>query len=86
MIGPVYKKNGSYFQLLATGVLEGPPDTWWKEVIVLQMLDAPWGVVVMEKERLDDLEEVADGELVVLGREAYQSMMREAEDLGRFTP
>lgn len=78
MVGPIYRKGNNHFQLLATGVLEGPPDKWWEEVVVLQMLEAPWGVVVMRKERLDDMEEVTDRELVVMGREAAE--------LARFTP
>ena len=78
MVGPIYRKKNNHFQLLATGVLEGPPDKWWDEVVVLQMLEAPWGVVVMRKEKLNDLEEVTDKELVVMGREAAE--------LGRFTP
>jgi len=78
MVGPIYKKGNNYYQLLATGALEGLPNAWWEEVAVLQLLQAPWSVLIVPKDKLAWLEEVSDEEIVVMGREAAE--------LGRFTP
>ena len=71
MIGPVYRNgpDATPWQLIAEGVLAGDPYEMWKEVVVLQMLEAPYPVVVMEKEdsRWKKMARIGDVELVKMG-------------------
>ena len=51
MIGDIYRNGptATPWQIIAEGVLAGEPTEMWKEVVVLQMLEVPYPVVVMEK-------------------------------------
>ena len=73
MIGPIYRKdsNATPWQLIAEGVLAGEPNEMWKEVVVLQLLEVPYPVVVMEKDdaRWKAMEMVGEKELVMISAE-----------------
>lgn len=74
MVSDIWKdKKGNHYQILADGVLYGPPDRWWDRVKVLQMLEAPWGVVVVRDGEVE-LEKVTEKELVLLGREREKTV------------
>ena len=78
MIGEVikYRVDGTPWQIIAEGVLaKRDLQEEWPEVVVLQMLDAPYPVVVMEKSdpRWKRMMPVGDAELVRKGADIRHS-------------
>jgi hypothetical protein len=72
MIGEIikYRKDGTPWQIIAEGVLaKRDLREDWPEVVVLQMLDPPYPVIVMEKSdsRWKRMEPVGNAELVRMG-------------------
>jgi len=71
MIGPVYRNGDTAtpWQIITEGVLAGDPYEMWDEVVVLQMLEAPYPVVVMKKDdsRWKKMVRIGDAELVRMG-------------------
>lgn len=70
MIGNVYKlrEDGTPWQIIAEGVLAKGPQDVWPEVVVMQMLEAPYPVIVMERgdSRFAGMVLVDDRELVMM--------------------
>ena len=79
--------------MLCTGVLVDKPDVDWEPVIVLQMLAAPWGVIVVRGKDWDATP-VDEEELILLGSEVRRAKQREHamdydelyKEIERFTP
>lgn len=70
MIGDIYrlKEDGTPWQVVAEGVLAKGSQDVWPEVAVMQLLEPPYPVVVMEKgdSRLAGMEWIDDGQLVLM--------------------
>lgn len=81
MIGNIYKLgDGTPWQVIAEGMFAKGAQEVWPEVVVMQMLEAPYPVIVMEKEdsRLTGIVLMDDRELVMMGADRRAKLrMRE---------
>ena len=70
MIGNIYKlkEDGTPWQVIAEGVFAKGSQDVWPEVVVMQLLEPPYPVVVMEKgdSRLAGMEYIYDGQSVLM--------------------
>ena len=86
MIGDIYKlKDGTPWQVITEGVLAKGSQDIWPKVVIMQLLEPPYPVVVMEKgdSRLADMEWIGDGQLVMMAANRRAELQKQLKEKGK---